>query len=98
MTSTSPKSPTSKSLTLGGRSKRSASVDRGHSATVDRAGHRNRRKRRSQKGRGRRHMSVEDVYPYDHATTSSSEEDHLARVSELLHFFENLNKVDSAGM
>ena len=39
-------------------------------------------------------MSVEDLYPDEHATTSSSEEDHLARVGDLKTFFENLNKTD----
>lgn len=89
----SPSSPTTsfKSLTLG-HSKRSVSVEPGDISTADRAHLRNRQRRKNQKKRGRRHMSVEDMYPDEHATTSSSEEDHLARVSELKSFFENLDK------
>lgn len=40
----------------------------------------------------RRHLSVENLYQDEHAmTSSSSEDDHLARVSDLKSFFENLN-------
>ena len=97
MAPASPSSPTtSKTLTLG-RSKRSVSVEPGDVGTADRAQLRNRRQRKNQKKRGRRHMSVEDVYPNEHANTSSSEEDHLARVSELKSFFENLDKAAANG-
>ena len=58
-------------------------------STVDRASLRNHRRKGSRKGRGLRRMSVDDL--------SSSEEDHLARVSDLKSFFENLNKSDATG-
>ena len=98
MNPTSPSSPTgsSKSLSLG-RSKRSVSVEPGEVGTADRAQLRNHRRRKNQKKRGRRHMSVEDLYPDGHTNTSSSEEDHLARVSELKSFFENLDKAAASG-
>lgn len=53
-------------------------------------------KRHNQTGRSRRHMSVEGLYLDDYAGMTS-EEDHLARVSDLKSFFENLNKTDTPG-
>ena len=92
----SPNSPTSSRFLALGHFKRSLSVEPGDLATTDRVHLRNRRRRKNRKKHGRRHMSVEDLCPDEHATTSSSEEDHLARVSELRSFFENLNSSDIA--
>ena len=72
-------------------------MEPGDIGTADRVRLRSRRRRKNRKKHGKRHMSVEDLYPDEHATTSSSEEDHLARVSDLRSFFENLNSSDIAG-
>ena len=45
----------------------------------------------------RLHKSVDDLYPDDCGSSTCSEEDHLARVSHLKNFFENLSKSDIAG-
>ena len=59
-------------------------------STADRAASlRNHRRKEKRKGRGLRRMSADDL--------SGSEEDHLARVSDLKSFFENLNKTDTTG-
>ena len=96
MTPVSPNSPTTtKFLTVPGRSKRSISVEPGEVGTADRVQYRRSRRRRNRKKHGRRHMSVEDLYLNELATASSSEDDHLARVSDLKSFFENLNTPSS---
>ena len=88
----SPNSPTSiKFLTQPGRSKRSISMEPGEVGTADRVHMRRSHRRRNRKKQARRHMSVEDLYPDELATASSSEDDHLARVRDLKSFFENLN-------
>jgi hypothetical protein len=84
------KSPTSTPFLTLGHSKRCSSVEPGDMSTVDRASLRNHRRKGSRKGRGLRRMSVDDL--------SSSEEDHLARVSDLKSFFENLNKSDATAV
>jgi hypothetical protein len=70
-------------------------VEPGEVGTADRVQYRRSRRRRNRKKHGRRHMSVEDLYLNELATASSSEDDHLARVSDLKSFFENLNTPSS---